>query len=246
MKTFRLLRFDHLVIDTGNLRQSLEFYAELPGVGISVEKGRGIARIGDQKINIHEYPPTLAPVALHPVIGHQDFSLVYPGPPERFRESFPPLAPGCPDAREGGFFVRDPDGNRIGIEFDRASPPAAPRLECLTLPVADREASVRFYSRLLGLEVVQSENALYCRLGAGRIRLVTERSGLVGGAGDFCMVTDTNIEAVYRELEGAPLVPGVGIVVRHGALGPMRSIYLRDPEGNLVEIAEYAEKREIS
>lgn len=39
------------------------------------------------------------------------------------------------------------------------------------------------------------------------------------------------------------LVLVTGIVKRHGTLGEMRSLYLRDPDGNLVEIAEYREGR---
>ncbi|MBD5558663.1 MAG: hypothetical protein HDQ92_09020 [Desulfovibrio sp.] len=237
MKTFRLLRLDHLVIDTENLPGALEFYAQLPEVQIFVEKGRGVARIGQQKINIHEYPPTLSPVALHPTPGHQAFSLVYPGPTEPFQEYFP-QAPAW-EAGTGGLLVQDSDGNRIGLGFGPATPGALPRLDSLTLLAPDMEASLRFYAEILGLEGVPSGDGHLCQLATGSIRLVRKSPELVGGAGDFCLITDAAIETVMRQLAGAPLVPGLGIVRRQGALGPMRSVYLRDPAGNLVEIAEY-------
>lgn len=138
----------------------------------------------------------------------------------------------------------DPDGNRIEIRFAPAS--TQPRIRYLALLAADREASLRFYSQILGLEVAQCENGALCRLGTGHLRLEAKDGDLAGGAADFCLITDADITAVEKELAGAPFVPGLGIVGRHGALGPMRSVYLRDPGGNLVEIAEYEEKRPLS
>lgn len=239
MKTFRLLRLDHLVIATEDVPRALEFYAQLPEVQIFVEKGRGVARIGQQKINIHEYPPTLSPVALHPTPGHQAFSLVYPGTPELFQEYFPQASAWGEAASSEGLFLQDPDGNRIGLGFCPATAGALPRLDSLTLPAPDMEASLRFYAEILGLEVVPAGDGHLCQLATGSLRLVRQSPELVGGSGDFCLITDAAIEAVMRQLAGAPLVPDLGIVRRQGALGPMRSVYLRDPTGNLVEIAEY-------
>lgn len=239
MKTFRLLRLDHLVIDTADVQRALDFYAKLPGVHVFVENGRGVARIGQQKINIHGYPPTLSPVALHPTTGHQAFRLEYSGTPELFQEGFPQASADGRAAGTEGIFIRDPDGNRIGIGCGPGSPGPLPRLASLTLLASDMEASLRFYSEILGLEVVHSGDAWLCKLGMGSIRLVAASHELVGGAGDFCLITDADIQAVMRQLAGAPFVPHLGIVRRQGALGPMRSVYLRDPEGNLVEIAAY-------
>ena len=60
--------------------------------------------------------------------------------------------------------------------------------------------------------------------------------------GQICLITDDPMEDVLRELEErhAPLV--TGIVDRNGARGPMKSIYLIDPDGNFIEIARYADK----
>lgn len=235
MKGFRLLRLDHIVIDTANLSQALEFYAGLPDVETSVETGRGIAALGQQKINIHEYPPTLSPVAKNPVIGRQAFRLVWPGTGERCRGGFLPEA-----GSTERFFVLDPDGNRIEAGFDPES--TLPRLDGLELLTADLRASVRFYTEILGLKAIEAENGVVCLLEWGYIHLLPKAPALVRGSADFCLITDADIEAVHWELAGAPLVPGLGIVRRTGALGPLRSLYLRDPDGNLVEIAEYGKE----
>lgn len=51
------------------------------------------------------------------------------------------------------------------------------------------------------------------------------------------------MEDVLSELQakGAPVI--TGIVDRHGARGPMKSLYLRDPDGNLIEIARYVQQK---
>ena len=59
------------------------------------------------------------------------------------------------------------------------------------------------------------------------------------GAGDFCLIAAVPADDVLAHLkaEGVPIVAGP--VARRGALGPIRSVYFRDPDGNLVEVAEY-------
>ena len=59
------------------------------------------------------------------------------------------------------------------------------------------------------------------------------------GSQDFCLIVEDDIEIVKKEFEkkGYPLVEG--IFERHGAKGNIKSLYLRDPDGNLVELANY-------
>lgn len=52
-------------------------------------------------------------------------------------------------------------------------------------------------------------------------------------------MVDDNIESVKQEIEEKDYPVEEGPVVRHGALGEMKSIYLRDPDGNLVELCNY-------
>ena len=61
------------------------------------------------------------------------------------------------------------------------------------------------------------------------------------GSLDLCLIADGSIEDIQREFEakGAPIE--LGIVERTGARGRIDSIYLRDPDGNLVEISVYSQ-----
>ena len=129
--------------------------------------------------------------------------------------------------------------------------PLADRFDHLVLTVADIEASTRWYERALGFEREffrgpegQPRPAL--RFGDVKINLQdratdtpTKAQVPTFGSGDFCLVAAVPLDDVVAHLarEGIPLF--VGPVARRGALGPMRSIYLRDPDGNLVEVCEY-------
>jgi extradiol dioxygenase family protein len=61
------------------------------------------------------------------------------------------------------------------------------------------------------------------------------------GSADFCLIAAGDILSLFEELKAknAPFEEPAGIVRRTGALGPIDSIYLRDPDGNLVEISVY-------
>ena len=58
------------------------------------------------------------------------------------------------------------------------------------------------------------------------------------GSADVCLLVDGTLDAVERELEAAGVVFELGPVPRTGATGPIRSLYLRDPDDNLVELSE--------
>jgi len=64
------------------------------------------------------------------------------------------------------------------------------------------------------------------------------------GAGDFCLEieTDLTLEELARQLSLKELNVILGPVARHGALGSMTSLYLRDPDENLVELSVYSNR----
>lgn len=119
-------------------------------------------------------------------------------------------------------------------------------LDHFVLTVADIEATVAFYTRHLGMEAVRfgAEGRVALTFGAQKINL--HRAGAeyephaarpTAGSGDFCLLAETPVEEIAAALEAAGIEVEEGPVARTGARGPLRSIYLRDPDGNLVEIA---------
>jgi len=59
------------------------------------------------------------------------------------------------------------------------------------------------------------------------------------GSGDLCLITRAPIGEVIAELESAGVAIEEGPVPRTGALGPITSVYFRDPDGNLIEVSRY-------
>ncbi len=118
-------------------------------------------------------------------------------------------------------------------------------LDHLVLTVADIDATVAFYTRVLGMEDVEfggGRRAL--AFGPSKINLheagrefepKAERP--TPGSADLCLITLDPIEQVRRELAEAGVALEEGPVGRTGARGPLLSVYLRDPDGNLVEIS---------
>ena len=118
-------------------------------------------------------------------------------------------------------------------------------LDHLVLTVADIEATVDFYTRVLGMQAVTfGEGRKALAFGNQKINLhqagrefepKAERPTL--GSADLCFIVATSLEAVVAHLErqGAAIIEGP--VQRTGATGPIRSVYLRDPDQNLIELS---------
>jgi catechol 2,3-dioxygenase-like lactoylglutathione lyase family enzyme len=122
-------------------------------------------------------------------------------------------------------------------------------LDHLVLTVADIDASVAFYTRVLGMrDVVFAGGRRGLAFGDQKINLHRYKAEFepkalrpTPGSADLCLLTETPSEDILRHLKacGVPVVEGP--VERSGATGPLVSIYVRDPDGNLVEIARPAE-----
>ena len=119
------------------------------------------------------------------------------------------------------------------------------RIDHLVLTVASIEATVEFYTRVLGMEVMTfgpSRTAL--AFGTSKINLHQagrefEPKALrpTPGSADLCLIVDDDIAEVLAELAAAGVPVEEGPVERTGALGPIMSCYVRDPDYNLIELS---------
>jgi catechol 2,3-dioxygenase-like lactoylglutathione lyase family enzyme len=124
------------------------------------------------------------------------------------------------------------------------------RLDHLVLTVKDVEATCRFYEQVLGMEVVTFAGGRK-GLAFGRNKINLHQQGkefepkahrATPGSADFCLITETPIAEVIKRLELCQVEIVHEPVEKIGALGPMLSVYFRDPDLNLVEIANYRER----
>ena len=118
-------------------------------------------------------------------------------------------------------------------------------LDHLVLTVRDLDATVRFYVDGLGMRLETfgaGRTALH--FGSQKINLhlagrefEPKATHPIPGSADLCFLTERSLAEIERRLAslGWPLLEGP--VARTGATGPLRSIYVRDPDGNLIEIA---------
>jgi catechol 2,3-dioxygenase-like lactoylglutathione lyase family enzyme len=122
-------------------------------------------------------------------------------------------------------------------------------LDHLVLTVADVEASAIFYARVLGMQrVIFGEGRTALQFGNQKINLHSAVAPLqphalrpVAGSADLCFVTQLMLAEWLQHLAACGVAVEAGPVARSGALGPMTSLYFRDPDGNLIEIAKYPE-----
>lgn len=120
-------------------------------------------------------------------------------------------------------------------------------LDHLVLTVRDLDATIRFYCDGLGMEARRfgpNQERVALHFGAQKINLHEQgkefepkASVPTPGSADLCFLTDRPVAELKTELEAAGLQLTDGPVMRSGAEGPILSIYLYDPDGNLIEIA---------
>ena len=124
---------------------------------------------------------------------------------------------------------------------------AIDRIDHLVLTVFDLERTLDFYSRVLGMVPVTFAGGRRA-LSFGRQKLNLHQAGRefepkalkpVPGSIDLCFVTATPLASVIDHLKANGVVVIDGPVPKTGALGPMQSVYFRDPDGNLVEVSNY-------
>ncbi len=121
------------------------------------------------------------------------------------------------------------------------------RMDHLVLTVRNIDQTCRFYEQVLGMSVVT--------FGAGRkaLQFGKQKFNLhqygqefepkadqpTPGAIDLCLISEMPIEAVITHLQHNGVTIEEGPVQRTGALGPILSVYFRDPDNNLIEVSNY-------
>ena len=124
---------------------------------------------------------------------------------------------------------------------------AIDRIDHVVLTVFDVERTIDFYRRVLGMEPVTFAGGRR-GLAFGRQKLNLHQAGREfepkalkpsPGAIDLCFISTTPLEAVVAHLEAEGVHVIEGPVPKTGALGPMQSVYFRDPDGNLIEVSNY-------
>ena len=125
-------------------------------------------------------------------------------------------------------------------------------IDHIVLNVADVEASAEWYVRVLGMQRIDFDSRTGVRVavhfGVHKINLRPKDADTVAwftgvapvpGSADLCFVTQASPESVKAHWLAQGVAIEAGPTARSGARGPMTSVYCRDPDGNLIEVATY-------
>ena len=123
------------------------------------------------------------------------------------------------------------------------------KLDHLVLPVSDIDAIAMFYTTCLGMEKrVFGEDRVALHFGDQKINLhpagwdyEPKARVSIAGSADLCFIVSERVESLQTKLVQLGVEIIEGPVVRTGATGPLCSIYIRDPDGNLIELSNRVE-----
>ncbi len=121
------------------------------------------------------------------------------------------------------------------------------RLDHLVLTVRDVDATLRFYEHVLGMRRESfAGDRVALHFGRQKINVHPYPSDVEivakdprPGTADLCFIARTPLEAVIVHLEACGVEIEMGPMARSGAQGPIDSVYVRDPDGNLIEVSTY-------
>jgi catechol 2,3-dioxygenase-like lactoylglutathione lyase family enzyme len=121
------------------------------------------------------------------------------------------------------------------------------RIDHIVITAFDLERTIDFYARVMGMEPITFAGGRR-GLAFGRQKINLHQAGRefepkalkpTPGSLDLCFITETPLEEVIAELKSQGVAIAEGPVPKTGALGPMTSVYFRDPDGNLIEVSSY-------
>ncbi len=120
-------------------------------------------------------------------------------------------------------------------------------IDHVVLTVKDVDVTAEFYQRVLGMELISfGVNNERKALGFGQQKInlhaldheyEPKAARPAGGSMDICLITKTPIVKVIAHLQSIGVFIEQGPVNRTGAAGPILSVYIRDPDQNLIEVS---------
>lgn len=122
------------------------------------------------------------------------------------------------------------------------------RIDHLVLTVTDVGRTVEFYQRVLGMQAVTFGDGRRA-LAFGNSKINLHQAGRefepkaarpTPGSADVCLISADPLADVCDHLAAEAVAIEEGPVTRTGATGTIQSVYIRDPDGNLIEISNYA------
>jgi len=121
------------------------------------------------------------------------------------------------------------------------------RLDHLVLTVKNIGVSCEFYRLVLGMEAITfNKNRKALRFGDQKINLHQLKEEIrpcadqpVSGSADLCFICDRPVAEIVSHLDGLGVEIELGPVPRTGAVGTLNSVYIRDPDKNLLELSSY-------
>lgn len=127
------------------------------------------------------------------------------------------------------------------------------QIDHLVLTVKNIDITIDFYVNILNMEKeIFNENRVALKFGNQKINLhqvnedVTPKAKYpTFGSCDLCFIVETSLEKVYQELIDKNIVIIEGIVNRTGANGKIKSLYINDPDGNLIELSNYEINKKV-
>jgi catechol 2,3-dioxygenase-like lactoylglutathione lyase family enzyme len=124
-------------------------------------------------------------------------------------------------------------------------------IDHIVLTVRDIDATVIFYESVMGMIREEfGEGRIALKFGNQKLNLHEYGSEFepkaalaTPGSEDLCFVTETDLEEAISHVKNHGVAVIEGPVMRTGAVGTIRSFYFRDPDGNLIEVANYVQGR---
>jgi len=121
------------------------------------------------------------------------------------------------------------------------------KIDHLVLTTSDIEQTINFYTTILGMELISVEGGRKSlRFGTQKINLHEAGQEIsphakhpLPGSTDLCFITETSIQQVVEHLHSSGITLLEGPTKRIGTTGPLLSIYIQDPDGNLLELSNH-------